>query len=422
MAQFWRTGNPAYTVSVHMHMRHSKALALLLLGALLVPVCSAAADRPPILPKTFGAWNLVAPREVSGAALAGMLGEDFAILVESGLVSAETGTYSRSGAAGAAAMEVRLFRFRDSAGAYAAYTFLRTADLSSSDLTEKSAVGHNRVLAVVGSLLLDLSAPGAASLSDLKTLVTLLQGETSHGVYPTLWQYLPGQGFQRTSDRYVLGPAALAKVFPFASGDWLGFSKGVEAESARYQLGRDSLTLLLAIYPTPQLARQELQDLETRFGVKHAVAAPGETPAAATTPTPLVYAERRGLMVMMVAGARDARVARTLVDRVDYETAVTWNEPSWEATEPPFLVMIVNVLIATCLLLLYAFIAGLVFAGARLVIKRFAPGKIFDRDDEVELIELGLGSKPIQAKDFLSLRPSEEATPAPTGGRLTSQD
>ena len=123
--------------------------------------------------------------------------------------------------------------------------------------------------------------------------------------------------------------------------------------------------------------------------------------------TPPLYGERRGLMVMLVSGARDARTARALLDRVDYETAVTWNEPSWVAKEPPFLVMIVNILIATGLLLLYAFLAGLVFAVARLAVKRLAPGRFFDRDKDVELIQLGLGSKPIEAKDFLSLRPRE---------------
>lgn len=405
-----------------MLVRQSKAFALLFLGALLPPIASAAADHQPILPKTFGGWNLEAPREASGAALAGVLGDDFAVLVESGLISAELGTYSRRSAAAPATMEARLYRFRDSSGAYAAYTFLRTPDMSSSDLTEKSVVGRNRILAAVGNLLLDLSAPGAASLSDLKTLVTLLQQQTPRGVYPTLWQYLPGQGFQRTSDHYVLGPAALAKVFPFSPGDWLGFAQGVEAESARYQLGHDTITLLLALYPTPQLARQELQELETRFGVKHAATERGEAPVQANTGTPLVYAERRGLMIMMVAGARDARVARTLVDRVGYETAVTWNEPSWEAKEPPFLVMIVNILIATCLLILYAFIAGLVFAGARLAIKRFAPGRIFDRDKDVELIQLGLGSKPIEAKDFLSLQPSREVPEGTQTGPIHDRD
>ena len=404
-----------------MHVRHSTALAVLLLGALLGPAVSRAAEREPILPKTFGGWNLVSPRELSGAALAGIVGDDFAILVESGLVSMESGLYERSGAP---RMDVKLYRFRDSAGAYAAYTFLRTADMSASDLTEKSAIGRDRILAIVGNTLLDLAAPGAASLSDLKALVTLLQEQMPRGVYPTLWQYLPGQGFLRTSDHFLLGPAALAREFPFASGDWLGFAQGVEAESARYHTGGDSLTLLLAIYPTPQLARQKLQDLETRYGVKHASPA-ADGPSSAQTPatgTPLVYAERRGLMITMVAGARDARTARALFDRIDYETSVTWNEPGWEAKEPPFLVMLVNILIATCLLVLYAFIAGLVFAVGRLVVKRLMPGRVFDRDKDVEVLQLGLASKPIEVKDFLTLGPAREAAQGAATGRTPGDD
>jgi uncharacterized protein DUF6599 len=398
-----------------MIVRHSKALALLLLGACFAPLCSHAAEQQPVLPKTFGGWVLQSPREAAGAALAPDLGEVFPVLVEAGLISSHSGTFARAdGTAGngsvPAVMQARLYRFRDAAGAYAAYTFLRTADMSSSDLTEKSAIGRERILAVVGSLLLDLSAPGAASLAELKTLVTLLQQQTPRGAYPTLWQYLPGQGFERTSDHFVLGPAALERVFPGASGDWLGFAQGVEAESARYHLGRDSLTLLLAIYPTPQLARQKLQEMQTHLGILSADENSADPPAAAgsSAVTSPLFAERRGLMIALVAGAHDARAARALLARVEYETSVTWNEPSWEATEPPFLVMVVNILIATCLLLLYAFIAGLLFAAVRLLVKRLAPGRFFDRDKDVELIQLGLGSKPIEAKDFLSLQPNEE--------------
>jgi hypothetical protein len=200
-------------------------------------------------------------------------------------------------------------------------------------------------------------------------------------------------------------------VFPFAEGDWLGFAQGVEAESARYHLGHDTLTLLLAVYPTPQLARVKLQELQQRLGVKSAAdpAGSGGIVVDLGKPggVPALYAERRGLMITLLAGARDARVARTMFDRVQYETAVTWNEPSWEAKEPPFLVMIVNILIATCLLLLYAFIAGLLFAAVRLAVKWMAPGRFFDRDKDVEVIQLGLGSKPIEAKDFLSPRPRD---------------
>ena len=408
-----------------MIVRKIHGLALLLLALVLFAApCLAAAGDQPVLPQKFGGWALSSAAEVPNASLSGALGDNFAVLVESGLISAQRGTYTLAPPAGGSTpgtMQATLYRFRDSNGSYGAYTFLRTADMSSSDLTEKSAVGRDRILAVAGSLLLNLSEPGAASLADLKSLVTLLQKQIPATSYPTLWQYLPGQGLERTSDHYVLGPAGLEKVFPFRSGDWLGLSLGAEAESARYYMGRGSLSLLLTVYPTPQLARVKLQELATKYGVQtldsgEPSASTGGSSGASTdasavpadsASSPALYGERRGLMVALVSGARDAREARTLIDRITYQTSVTWNEPSWEAKEPPFLVMIVNILIGTLLLLLYAFIAGLVFAGVRLLVKRFAPGRFFDRDEEVELIQLGLFSKPIEAKDFLTLKPPE---------------
>ncbi|HKM90586.1 MAG TPA: DUF6599 family protein [Candidatus Acidoferrales bacterium] len=393
-----------------MIVRQAKFLPfLLLMGAVFSLPCSAAEAQKPVLPQRFGAWRLESSHELSGAGLSGPLGDDFAILVESGLIGAQRGTYTRTGGANPASMETTLYRFRDASGVYAAYTFLRTADMSSSDLTQKSAVSRERILAAIGGALLDLSGPGAASLADLKTLVTLIQQQTPRGSYPTLWQYLPGEGFERTSDRYLLGAAALKRIFPLEQSDWLGLGQGAEAESARYHLGNQTLTLLLAVFPTPQIARLKLQELETRFGMRPATPRPGVPAAATTGPQSgsAIYAERRGLMLTLVAGARDARAARAIFDRVDYQTAVTWNEPSWEAKEPPFLVMLVNVFIGAALIVLYAFIAGLLFAGFRLLVKRMAPGRIFDRDESVEVLQLGLASKPIQAKDFLSLRPPE---------------
>ena len=44
--------------------------------------------------------------------------------------------------------------------------------------------------------------------------------------------------------------------------------------------------------------------------------------------------------------------------------------------------------------------AGLGFGGFRLFIKYLLPGKVFDRSDDIEILQLGLASKPIQAKDF----------------------
>jgi len=403
----------------------SKACAALFSALLalvfVIPSASAADGDQFVLPRQFGAWTLSSSQKVSNATLSQSLNDNFAVLVESGLISAQRGTYAKTGGTTGTITAI-LYRFRDSSGSYGAYTFLRSPDMYGSDLTEKSAVGRDRILAVAGNLLLELTDPGAASLADLKALAADLKQDAPRTMYPTLWQYLPGNSLERNSDHYVLGPSGLAKTFPVnaapKNSDWLGLGLGAEAEAARYHIGNNSITLLLATYPTPQLARAKLQELSNNLGV-HVLETPDSssttsTPAASTpTPAPSaisatpIYAQRRGLMIALVSGASDVRTAQALIDRVSYQTSVTWNEPSWEAKEPPFLVMLVNILIGTLLLLLYAFVAGIVFAGVRLLVKRVAPGRFFDRDEEVELIQLGLGSKPIEAKDFLSLKPRD---------------
>jgi hypothetical protein len=231
--------------------------------------------------------------------------------------------------------------------------------------------------------------------------VAAVQKQTPPGIYPTLWQYLPAEGFEPTTDHYLLGPAALERLLPLAEGDWLGFSGGAEAELARYRTGRESVTLLLVLYPTPQSAREMLQNLEARFRVNPAAGA-NENAADAR---PVLYGERRGLMLALVAGARDARAASSVLRKIQYETSVTWNEPGWEAKEPPFLLMIVDILVATGLLLVYALLAGIVFGLVRLLVKRLLPGRVFDRESTVEILQLGLGSKPIEAKDFYTMEP-----------------
>jgi hypothetical protein len=49
---------------------------------------------------------------------------------------------------------------------------------------------------------------------------------------------------------------------------------------------------------------------------------------------------------------------------------------------------------------MFALIAGISFGGLRIVVKRVMPGKIFDTKRHLEVLQLGLGSKPINSDDF----------------------
>ena len=72
--------------------------------------------------------------------------------------------------------------------------------------------------------------------------------------------------------------------------------------------------------------------------------------------------------------------------------------------------MIVGSIIGSGVICLFALIAGISFGGLRLIVKRVMPGKVFDRSEYVQILQLGLGSKPINSEDFYgySAEPTEK--------------
>ncbi len=343
-----------------------------------------------VLPSSFAGWNASAAAwKVAPGALEQLVGDDAAILREDGAEAAERRPYSR----GAATLTLTLYRMRDPTGAYAAYTFLRGERMTTADLALYSAVDSDRALAVVGNLLLDVSGLKAASLADLKALLGQLSSPADRTAYPSLGQYLPVRGLVAGSQRYMLGPVAASRAISLGNSDWIGFSNGAEAELARYRLNGQEATLLLVEYPTPQAAARKLEELGRWFPLNPERNGPADLRNA-------VFARRKGSLLGLVAYSRSRELAVSLLNQIRYETQITWNEPSHKLTDPSISQIVVGAIVGTGFILLFALVAGIGFGGVRLVVKYFFPGKVFDRASHVEILQLGLSSKPIQAKDF----------------------
>jgi hypothetical protein len=56
---------------------------------------------------------------------------------------------------------------------------------------------------------------------------------------------------------------------------------------------------------------------------------------------------------------------------------------------------------------MFAVVAGLAFGGVRIAVKRLLPGRVFDRGDQLDVLQLGLGSKPINSEDFYGIGPTQ---------------
>src|SRR4029077_17452364 len=118
-----------------------------------------------------------------------------------------------------------------------------------------------------------------------------------------------------------------------------GFSSGAEAMFARYESAKNRALVVLIEYPTPQLAELHLRNLQR--GVRDARLRTSSI-------------ERKGSLLSIVLAPSSAAYAERLRGSVNYETEVTWNEPSTTATDPPITSTLVKFIIATMVLMVMA--------------------------------------------------------------------
>jgi hypothetical protein len=372
--------------------RHFKYLAILLFLAALP------ASAQSILPNSFAGWTgtakagLTPPVIYDGDKPASKRANlESSARMEFGFVDGEEGAYTR----GADNLRVTLYRMKDPTGGFAEFSYLQTGDMSRAELGQNAAISRDRMLVQFGNIVLDVHGSDLRSHErDLRLLVLVVDPQADHGLLPTLGQHLPEKDRIAGTDRYLLGPLVLHELLPVSEGDWLGFSDGAEAELVKYRSRGNDVTLLLADYPTPQLAVKRLVELQKVFNVNG---------ANAQSNLPTVYAKRSLTLIGIAFGAHSQAEADNLLKQVNSRTELTWNEPTFSLTEPSFPAMIVGAFVGTGIICLFAMISGIAFGGIRLVIKRFYPNKVFDRGSQIQVLQLGLSSKPINAEDFYSL-------------------
>jgi hypothetical protein len=262
--------------------------------------------------------------------------------------------------------------------------------------------------------------------AELNALANVLLPRADRRPYPDIPDYLPQAGLERGSEHYVLGPMALAQVFPVSGPiprDWIGFDKSAEGIVARYHLPGQpkdqAATLLLVLYPTQQIASEQYAVLPRWFalnpnigaatgalpGPDAAAAIPSNTPSNTTlSKGPIIFGTRSSALVAVLSGVDSLPAARAFLDQIHYASSVTWNEPSHELTDPSIGTIVVGAFMDTGSIMVLAIAAGIGFGGFRLLIKLILPGKVFDSNASVEILQLGLTSKPIRAGDFYSLQ------------------
>jgi len=375
-----------------------RSVSLLCLPALLLAF-ALPAQAQGVLPTSVAGWNATSAQ--ANQDLQQIAGPATPALREYEVQSAESRAYSH----GADSLTVAVYTFKSTAGAYGAYSFLRAPDMAQANLTQHSSMSSDRALALTGNVVVQFNGKNLLKDDDPIVLLVAMAGGHAHfGRYPALPQQLPTENFIPRSDHFVWGPVALNQFLPLATGDWLNLSaKGAEGEIGRYHLGGRDATLVLVDYPTPQLAEAQMKQLQTQLGIatvndKGAVA---ETGSAASP----LYARRDSTMVALLAGAPSAKAASSVLDKVQSGLVLTWNMEVLEKPQPSMVTIVIGTFVGAGEICAFTLLGGLLFAGIRLLIKRMWPGRVFDRALDMEILELGLGSRPIKGNDLYQMRP-----------------
>jgi len=254
---------------------------------LLLPLVAGAA----LLPDTIGPYQRTA---TSQPALA-----DRPIWEEYGLKESETAVYENGGKK----LTASVWRLQDPTGALGVFEWRRPAKSRPSAAAKLAAESPTGLLVAHGNYLVSFEGYKPAAEELAAVLGSLPNVDTTS--LPVLRGYLPSTDLVPNSDRFVMGPAALAKFSPSIPASVAAFHFGAEAQLAVFHTPKGDAAMAIFNYPTHQIAMQRVPEFEK-------------------IPGSLV--RRSGPLVSVVLASPDSDFAEKLLSQVRFQAEVTRDE------------------------------------------------------------------------------------------------
>jgi hypothetical protein len=265
---------------------------------------------------------------------------DPAVWSELGLQDSGVGIYATSGRP----YSLTLYRVQDSTATLAAYDWQRPPDARPVKLAPLAAETSTGMIVGTGNYLAIWAGhkPTPEELNGIMLTVPQYQ----HGNLPSLPGFMPSVGRQPNSERYIVGPASLAKFFPEIAPSVAAFHLSAEAETAVFYGG---LRLAVFSYPTFEIARKQFAEFD-------------KIPGAMT--------KRTGKLVAVTVKPSKPDEAEHVLGHVRYQAEVTLPEkPPTKRDNPGNLLL--NVALLILILIVFCAISGLAFGLLRQLVRRF---------------------------------------------------
>ena len=328
VAWTWPPHPPCPLLASNKHMRAFPVL-------LALPCLAAAA----ILPDTIGAAHRTGDLKLNLA--------DPAVWDDYGLKDWQASTYKSP----AATFTVTAWRLRDPTAAMAAFDWQRPDDAKPSKLAPLAAASQGGLLVVHGQYLLDFAGYQPAA-DELAALGDALKNVDTTAL-PLLPGYLPTEGLVPNSERYITGPASLARFFPGVAPSVVGFHFDAEGQLGVFHSAKGPMPLAIFDYPSPQIAMQKAPDFERLPGA---------------------IVKRSGPLVAVLLNPPDRDLAERLLSGVRWQAEVTRDEYVPTARDNPGNLLL-NIFKLIGILLLFAILSGLLMGAARVLLRLLRHGK-----------------------------------------------
>ena len=305
-----------------------------LLLVLALPVLSMAA----ILPEAIGDYTRTATSQPTQA--------DRTIWDEYGLKASETATYEK----GKSTFSATVWQMQDTTGALAAYDWVRPAGAKPSSVAKLAVETDDGVVLAHGNYVLSFAGHKPAK-EELDALLGTLKNVDATSL-PVLASYLPATALVPNSERYVLGPAGLAKFAPGIPPSVAGFRVGAEAQIGVFRSPKGDETLAIFNYPTPQIAMQRTAEFEKLPGA---------------------LVKRSGPLVAVILAPPDPDFAEHVLGEIRYQAEITRDE--YVPTRRDNIGnLVINAFVLIGILLGFCLVSGLALGGFRAIVRHTRKG------------------------------------------------
>ena len=258
-----------------------------------------------------------------------------------------------------------VWRLQDSTGALALFETQRPASAAPAKVAALFAKTPDGAVTAFGNYVFEFTGP----LPEQKDLELLYAGlpKVDRTPLPSLLGYLPQGRLIPNSERYILGPASLARFEPRIAPALAAFHLGAEAQLGRYRTPKGDLTLAVFSYPTPNMARAQVEEF-------------GKTPGT--------IAKRSGPLVGVIVQAPDKAAAEAVLAAVNYEGQLTSNEKVPENPAQFLAKLFLTMFALTGVLIALSVVVGIGFGGFRVLRRRMG----WWHEDE-PFVRLDIGDK-----------------------------